>query len=428
MRNLQFSAILDNVISHQHQQRTLDDREVIYQRISIAELLLQAETGESPPLPIITENDVVDAETQAFLQSRNTIIILEKLELMICEIISVIARKSIYTWMEKLLHHVNRTSANVRIEVYGTFWDMSATEGDDSSNARSMSINSKRKIFSLFKRIVTLKEDVNDISRLAQLSLLPMPDAEFWANVVGYEEVKRTLNRLVRWRWYRKSELNRFGLLDASSTGGILLHGPSGCGKTFLAQQLGRETGVRFVTLKASDIFSKWFGESEKAVRQAFSAARAKKPCILFLDEIDALAPSRKRLSEDGEVNSVSSRVLSTLLNELDGVDTENHDMVVIAATSRVEVLDEAVIRPGRLGSKVLIDVPSQEDRVMLFRHFLKDTPLAPGLDVNLLASKSFGHSIAQIQNSCSLACFQALREDSEYVTLAHLDKALISF
>ena len=166
-----------------------------------------------------------------------------------------------------------------------------------------------------------------------------------WHDFGGYQDVKARLQRLILWPTEHRQSFVRLGLDPPT---GILLHGPSGCGKSFLARILACECHANFVELPASEIFSPFLGDSEARLRAAFARARSALPCIIFLDELDSMAAERESGGE-GEAASVYGRVLSTLLNEMDGVSGRADGLLVLAATNRLEAVDAALLRPGRL-------------------------------------------------------------------------------
>ena len=262
---------------------------------------------------------------------------------------------------------------------------------------------------------------------------IPLPTAsstnqqadQEWAGVAGYDDAKAALRRLVTWRWDRAEQLERYGV----PASGVLLHGPSGCGKTLLVNALARasENRCNFLAVKASDVFSQWFGESERLLRETFARARAMRPCLVFLDEFDALAPRRSR--EEGTGSShVASRVLATLLNELDGVDSDAKGLVVVGATNRLDAVDEAAMRPGRLGALVEVGMPTVHDRKAILE--LRSFAFAADVDAFALAASSAGFTCAQVSSWCSLAATRALREGRNRVAMSDFlaTKAHVAF
>ncbi|CAM9101194.1 unnamed protein product [Phaeothamnion confervicola] len=266
-----------------------------------------------------------------------------------------------------------------------------------------------------------------------------------WADVGGYDEVKRRLERLVRRPWEHPAAYVRMGLPPAS---GVLLTGPSGCGKSLVAAALAASCRANFVRCRAGDLLSSYLGQSEAAVRALFARARAAAPCILFFDELDALAGSRGFGGDGGgEADGVMFRVLSTLLNEMDGVarsggangsssgegegdGSDGAAVVVLAATNRPEALDAALLRPGRLQESVELGMPAAADRAAVLAVHTRRTPLATDVDLPALAATaalSGGLTCAELAAACREACLAALREDvgAAEVAQRHLAGAL---
>jgi len=243
------------------------------------------------------------------------------------------------------------------------------------------------------------------LERIVHLDMLPLSNKKHiddqWNGVIGYDSVKDCLTRLIHWRLERQDELSAMGIEPVS---GIILHGPSGCGKTKLAMSFANDMRLNFCQIKASDVFSKWFGESEKLLRDAFAKARMQAPCILFLDQVDVIAPRRSAAGHDA--GGVGARVLSTLLNELDGVDSQRDGLIVLAATSRIDAVDEAALRPGRLGYLIEMGLPSRHDGVNILRHML--APLDTGIDPSEFSLQ--GMTGADIEAFFNKACWRAFR------------------
>ncbi|CAI5709954.1 unnamed protein product [Hyaloperonospora brassicae] len=248
----------------------------------------------------------------------------------------------------------------------------------------------------------------------------------------GYAAVRQQLHDFITRKFHPTAAMNRLGISEAS---GILLSGPSGCGKTLLVQTLAAQAQVNYVSVKSSELLSKYFGDSEKAVRQLFARARAASPCLLFFDEFDAIAHKRSFGEHDGGSSGggVYARVLSTFLNEMDGVGSQriavstSHakksstakgcNILVVAATNRKDALDAALIRPGRIDKTVELGYPTQEDIEDILAVYTKRIPLASDVDIHALAARSrdsrafTGADIAAI---CKEAAFRALREGVE--------------
>jgi transitional endoplasmic reticulum ATPase len=187
---------------------------------------------------------------------------------------------------------------------------------------------------------------------------------------------------------------------------GILLTGPPGCGKTLLAKAIANESRVNFISVKGPALLSKYVGESERAMRDMFRKAKQAAPCIIFFDEIDALVPARNAGGSDAHV---AERVLSQFLTELDGVE-ELKGVLVLGATNRPDMLDPAVLRPGRFDEIIDIPLPDEESRRLIFEVHLRNKPLAPGVRAGSLAAGTEGFSGADIQGVCTKAALRAVR------------------
>jgi ribosome biogenesis ATPase len=161
---------------------------------------------------------------------------------------------------------------------------------------------------------------------------------------------------------------------------GVLLWGPPGCGKTLLAKAVANESHANFISIKGPELLNKYVGESERAVRQVFARARASKPCVIFFDELDALVPRR-----DEALSESSARVVNTLLTELDGLE-DRQGVYVIAATNRPDVIDPAMLRPGRLDKPLLVDLPTEDERFEILKTICRKSPLAPDVNLESLA------------------------------------------
>jgi len=224
-----------------------------------------------------------------------------------------------------------------------------------------------------------------------------------WEDIGDLEEAKRLLIEAVEWP-LRYDEL--FRGVGSRPPKGILLHGPPGTGKTLLAKALARESGVNFIAIKGPELLSKWVGESERGVREAFRRARQVAPCIVFFDEIDALAPRRGA----GDSSHVSERVVSQLLSEMDGIE-ELRGVVVVAATNRLDIVDPALLRPGRFEMLVELPMPDREARLAILQVHTRAKPLAPDVNLEELASCTEGLTGADIEGLCRQAAMLAIRE-----------------
>ena len=229
-----------------------------------------------------------------------------------------------------------------------------------------------------------------------------VPDV-YWRDVGGLRWVKDRLKEAVEWPLQYAHLFKEAGIKPPK---GILLSGPPGCGKTLLAKAIANESRVNFISVKGPALLSKYVGESERGVREIFRKARQAAPCIIFLDEIDALLPMRGVGSGDSHV---SERVLSQFLAELDGIE-ELKGVLVLGATNRLDILDPAVLRPGRFDEIVEIPPAQEEDRLEIFKVHLRGKPLAPGIDAAALAARTEGFSGAEIASVCNQAALSAVR------------------
>ncbi len=232
--------------------------------------------------------------------------------------------------------------------------------------------------------------------------VIETPDVT-WEDVGGLEDAKQELREAIEWPM-RYEDL--FEHMEAEIPKGILLSGPPGTGKTLIAKAVANESEANFISVKGPEFFSKWVGESEKAVRETFRKARQAAPTIVFFDEIDALAPERGTSSD----SNVSERVISQLLTELDGLEAL-YDVVVIGATNRPELIDPALLRPGRFDRQIMIDLPDKETRRQIFEVHTKDRPIDSDIDFEALAKKTKDFSGADIASICNEAVMLAIRE-----------------
>jgi transitional endoplasmic reticulum ATPase len=225
-----------------------------------------------------------------------------------------------------------------------------------------------------------------------------------WDDVGGLDEVKQQLRQAVQWP-LRYPQLFEAARLDPPK--GALLFGPPGCGKTLLAKALATETGVNFISVKGPELLSMYVGESERGLRDVFRKARQAAPCIIFFDEIDALASTRSAGRED---SGVSGRVLSQLLTELDGIE-ELRGVLVLAATNRLDLLDPALLRPGRFDVQMELPLPNAVTREKIFHVHLRQRPLASGITADCLAQQTEGFTGADIEGICRRAMMAILAE-----------------
>lgn len=241
-----------------------------------------------------------------------------------------------------------------------------------------------------------------------------------WEDVGGLEEVKQELREAVEWPLKSPQMFKRFGVHPPR---GILLYGPPGCGKTLLARAVATESEANFISIKGPEVFSKWVGESEKAVREVFRKGRMAAPSIIFFDEFDSLVPKRGAGYGDSRV---TERVISQLLTEMDGIATLE-DLLVVAATNRPDLVDSAVLRPGRFDRLIYVPEPDEEARKKIFEIYTKDMPLAENIDLSQLASLTKNYSGADVEAVCREAALTALRRNVEAkeVTMADFNEAM---
>jgi transitional endoplasmic reticulum ATPase len=230
-----------------------------------------------------------------------------------------------------------------------------------------------------------------------------VPDVK-WEDIGGLESVKREIREAVEWPLKHAALLDRAGVRPSK---GILLHGPPGTGKTLLAKAAASQSGINFISVKGPALLSMYVGESEKGVREIFKKARLAAPCIIFFDEVDALAPMRS--SGGGGDGRVAERVISQLLTELDGVEVIK-GVFIIAATNRKDMLDPALLRPGRIDLHVELPAPDRESREKIFAVHLRGKPINADVSAAELAQCSEGLTGADIEMICRRAALLAIR------------------
>ncbi|KAL1087500.1 hypothetical protein V6Z11_D08G187500 [Gossypium hirsutum] len=241
-----------------------------------------------------------------------------------------------------------------------------------------------------------------------------------WEDVGGQREIKTQLMEAVEWPQKHQDAFKRIGTRPPT---GVLMFGPPGCSKTLMARAVASEAGLNFLAVKGPELFSKWVGESEKAVRSLFAKARANAPSIIFFDEIDSLAVTR---GKDNDGVSVSDRVMSQLLVELDGLH-QRVDVTVIGATNRPDKIDPALLRPGRFDRLLYVGPPNENDREDIFRIHLSKSPCSSDVSLKELAHLTEGCTGADISLICREAAVIALEEslDAEELTMCHIKTAI---
>ncbi len=223
-----------------------------------------------------------------------------------------------------------------------------------------------------------------------------------WDDVGGLEALKEELRQAVEWPIkYREA----YDYAGVEAPKGILLHGPPGTGKTLIAKALAKMTDSNFISIKGPELLSKWVGESEKGVREIFRKARQAAPCIVFLDEVDALVPRR---GSSGSDSHVTENVVSQILTEIDGLE-ELHDVLIIGATNRLDIVDDALLRPGRFGRVIEVPHPDSKGREQILKIHTKKKPLAGDVSMSELVELTDGFSGAEIAAVANTAAIAAL-------------------
>jgi transitional endoplasmic reticulum ATPase len=278
----------------------------------------------------------------------------------------------------------------------------------------------------LNKLQVTMKdfeEALRDVTPSAMREVyLETPDVR-WGDIGGLEEIKRELQEAVEWP-LKYPEL--YKKLGYNMPKGILLYGPSGTGKTLLAKAVATESEANFISVRGPELLSKWVGESERGVREVFRRARQASPCIIFFDEIDALAPIRGL----GGDSMVSERVVSQLLTEMDGIQSLS-GVVVLAATNRIDMVDPAVLRAGRFDKLIYIPPPDRKARREIFEIHMRGKPVSPDVNIDRLVELTDGFTGADIAAVVNTALSLVLQEfvaryQSPEEVRAHADEALV--
>merc|ERR1719215_1885856 len=229
-----------------------------------------------------------------------------------------------------------------------------------------------------------------------------------WGDIGGLENVKRELKELVQYPVEHPEKFEKFGM---SPSKGVLFYGPPGCGKTLMAKAVANECQANFVSIKGPELLTMWFGESEANVRDVFEKARQAAPCVLFFDELDSIAQSRGGSSGDG--GGAADRVMNQLLTEMDGVGAKKN-VFIIGATNRPDIIDTALMRPGRLDQLIYIPMPDYESRLGILRATLRKSPVSKEVDLEYLAAQTDKFTGADLTEICQSACKLAIREEIE--------------
>lgn len=226
-----------------------------------------------------------------------------------------------------------------------------------------------------------------------------------WDDIGGLEDVKRNLQEMILYPIEHPDKFERFGM---SPSRGVLFYGPPGCGKTLLAKAVASECSANFISVKGPELLTLWFGESEANVREVFDKARAAAPCVLFFDELDSIGTQRG--SSMGDAGGAGDRVMNQLLTEIDGVGVKKN-LFFIGATNRPEILDEALLRPGRLDQLIYIPLPDLPARVSVLQAILRKSPLSKNVPIPFIAQKTEGFSGADLAELCQRAAKAAIRD-----------------
>ena len=277
----------------------------------------------------------------------------------------------------------------------------------------------------LLEKMEVSKDDFKNAKRGIEPSALreffvELPKVN-WNDVGGLENVKQNLKESVEWPLSKPEIFERMGITPPT---GILLYGPPGTGKTLLAKAIANESKANFISIKGPEVMSKWVGESEKAVRELFKKAKQVAPSIVFLDEIDAIAPRRGAYSG----SHVTESVVNQILTSIDGLESME-GVIIIGATNRPDILDTSLLRPGRFDRLLLVPAPDFEARKEIFKIHTKNMPLDKDISLTDLSHETEGFTGADIEGLCREAAMLSLRNNikSKIVKMENFEKAMYS-
>tara|TARA_Y100000310_G_C20685699_1_gene818813 strand:+ start:281 stop:2572 length:2292 start_codon:yes stop_codon:yes gene_type:complete len=276
----------------------------------------------------------------------------------------------------------------------------------------------------LLNKLIIADKDFRDALKLVRPSamrevLVEKPNIK-WTDIGGLETMKQELKEVVEWPMNNPDAFQRMGI---KAPKGVLLYGPPGTGKTLLAKAVANETNANFILVKGPELLSMWMGESEKGIRKIFEKARQASPSIVFFDEIDSIA-SRRGLEQGGA--RTTERMVNQILTEMDGLE-ELNDVVVLAATNRPDIMDPALLRPGRFDRILLVSTPDKLAREEIFKVHTKNMPLSKDVNLKELANKTNNYAGSDIEAVCRESAMLILRDDlnAKEITMEYFEKAL---
>jgi transitional endoplasmic reticulum ATPase len=261
-------------------------------------------------------------------------------------------------------------------------------------------------------------EALKEIQPSALREILVEVPSIHWTDIGGLSAIKQELLEVVEWPLKRATEFKGMGIAPPRSA---LLFGPPGCGKTLLAKAAAAESHVNFLSIRGPEVISKWVGESEKAIREIFRKARSAAPALIFIDELDSVA---RRREYDAHDSNVPERVVSQLLTEMDELATIGN-VALICATNRPDILDPALLRPGRIDRMIYVPPPNTNERFEILTIYTRNVPLGEDVDLKGIATDTEGFIGADLENLCREAAIFAIREKSVKVGSAHFRLAM---